>query len=343
MPPGQVERRDEELALLEDAGLELVPAHRVDEPLHAGPELVVAVAVVGEDPEDRLDRGEQVLARRELLEGERGVRVGAEAAGDEHAEAGLAGAVVERAGGGDHADVVEHRLAAVGLAAGEVDLELAGQALGERVVEEVLEGGLGPRADVEVLVGAGAGEVAAHDVADGVAARLPGGEADRGHVAQDGGDLLEVDEVELHVLPGGEVAPAAAVGLGDVGEHVELLGGDGAVGHLHPHHLVVAALALAVDAVVQAEDPEGVLLEVAGEVAGELLLELLDVGTDLGVDLTLQHGASVVGNPDSVGSTMIPNPSRRVNIPAVTVVRQRHSCWSAARRRGRPGRGSGGR
>ena len=195
------------------------------------------------------------------------------------------------AGGGDHADVVEHRLAAVGLAAGEVDLELAGQALGERVVEEVLEGGLGPRADVEDLVGAGAGEVAAHDVADGVAARLAGGEPDGGQVAQDGRDLLEVDEVELHVLPGGEVAPAAAVGLGDVGEHVELLGGDGAVGHLHPHHLVVAALALAVDAVVQPEDAEGVLLEVAGEVPGELLLELLDVGTDLGIDLTLQHGA----------------------------------------------------
>ena len=37
-------------------------------------------------------------------------------------------------------------------------------------------------------------------------------------------------------------------------------------GHLHPHHLVVAALALAVDPVVQAEDPEGVLLEVAREV-----------------------------------------------------------------------------
>ena len=58
---------------------------------------------------------------------------------------GLDGAVVERAGGGDDADVVEHGLAAVGLAAGEVDLELAGQALGERVAQEVLEGGLGPR------------------------------------------------------------------------------------------------------------------------------------------------------------------------------------------------------
>ena len=61
-------------------------------------------------------------------------------------------------------------------------------------------------------------------VADGVAAGLPGGEPDRGQVAQDGGDLLELDEVELHVLAGGDVAPAAGVGLGDVGEHVELLG-----------------------------------------------------------------------------------------------------------------------
>ena len=82
------------------------------------------------------------------------------------------------------------------------------------------------------------------------------------------GMLLELDEVELDVLPGGDVAPAPRVGLGDVGQHVELLGGDRAVGHLDPHHLVVAALALAVDAVVQPEHPEDVLGEVAVEVAG---------------------------------------------------------------------------
>ena len=78
----------------------------------------------------------------------------------------------QRAGGGDDADVVEHRLAAVGAAAREVDLELAGQPLTERVAHEVLERGLGPRRDVELLVRAGAGEVAGHHVADGVAARL---------------------------------------------------------------------------------------------------------------------------------------------------------------------------
>ena len=83
---------------------------------------------------------------------------------------------------------------------------------------------LGPRRDVELLLRARAGEVAAHDVADGVAARLARGEADRRQQAQDLGRLLELDEVELHVLAGGEVTPAARVGLGDVGEGLELLG-----------------------------------------------------------------------------------------------------------------------
>ena len=154
------------------------------------------------------------------------MRVGAETAGDEHLEAGLDGAVVERAGGGDHADVVEHGLAAVGGAAREVDLELAGQALRERVAEQPAGGRLGPRRDVELLVRAGAGEVAAHDVADGVAAGLTGGEADRRQQAQDLGRPLELDEVELDVLAGGEVTPATGVRLGDVGAHLELLGGE---------------------------------------------------------------------------------------------------------------------
>ena len=84
----------------------------------------------------------------------------------------------------DHADVVEHRLAAVGGAAGEVDLELARQPLRDRVAQEEVLGGLGPRADVEHLVGARAGEVAARHVAHGVAARLAAGEPDRREEAQ---------------------------------------------------------------------------------------------------------------------------------------------------------------
>ena len=52
----------------------------------------------------------------------------------------------------------------------------------------------------------------------------------------------------------------------------------------------MAALALAVDAVVQPEDTEHVVVELAGQVAAELRLELRDVGQLSRIDLTLQHG-----------------------------------------------------
>ena len=55
-------RRAQELALLDDPLAQLLDAHRVDQPLHAGPQLVVTVAVVVERAQARLDGGEQVLA-----------------------------------------------------------------------------------------------------------------------------------------------------------------------------------------------------------------------------------------------------------------------------------------
>ncbi len=209
-------RRGEELPLLDDPLAQLVDPHRVDQPLHAGAQLVVAVAVVVLHPQHRFDGGQQVLARRELLERLGRVRVRAQATRHEHAEAGLEGAVGARAVHRDDAGVVEHRLAAVGGAAGEVDLELAGEPLRDRVAQEEVLGGLGPRADVEHLVGARAGEMAARHVAHGVAARFAAGEPDRREEAQDLGRLLELHEVELHVLAGREVTPAAREVLGDV-------------------------------------------------------------------------------------------------------------------------------
>ncbi len=155
----------------------------------------------------------------------------------------------------------------------------------------MLERGFGPRADVEHLERARPGEVAALDVAHGVAARLTTRQAHRGEIAEQLRNTLELYEVELHVLPGGQVTPAAGVLVGDVAEHVELFGRDRAVGRFHAHHLVVAPLALAVDAVVQPEDAEHVLGEVAFEVAPELLFELRDVRGLAGIDLPLQHGS----------------------------------------------------
>ena len=242
--------------------------------------------------------------------------IGAEAAGDEHAEAAVDRAVVEGAGRGDDADVVEHRLTAVGLAAREVDLELARQPLRERMAEEMLERSLGPRRDVEILERARAGEMAGLHVADGVAARLTCRHAGRREVAHDRRDVFEVDEVELNVLSGGDVAPAAGVRVGDVPHEIHLLGQRGAVRDLDPHHLVVAALSLAVDAVVQAEDAEDVLVEVPGEVAGELVLELLDVGELRWIDLALQHQRPSQIRPRRSGFTSVTNPIGLINIPA---------------------------
>ena len=76
-------------------------------------------------------------------------------------------------------------------------------------------------------------------------------------------------------------AQPAAVVVGDEAQHLELLRCHVAVRELHPHHLVVTALALAVDAVVEPEHPEGVLVDPAGQMVGEQSLELLDVGREL--------------------------------------------------------------
>ena len=115
---------------------------------------------------------------------------------------------------------------------------------------------------------------------------------DRGQLPQQVRDPLQLHEVELDVEPGGQVAPAPAVAVGDAAQQLQLLGVDRAVGHLDPHHLVVAALALAVDAVVEPEHPEGVLVDPAGQVVRQQPVELLDVGRGLGIDDSGLHGTS---------------------------------------------------
>src|SRR5947208_745933 len=83
---------DQEAALLEHPLAQLVDAHGVDEPLHAGSQLVVTVSIVVEHTHDGFDGRQEVLARGDVLEGLRRVRVGAQAAGEEPAEARLDGA-----------------------------------------------------------------------------------------------------------------------------------------------------------------------------------------------------------------------------------------------------------
>ena len=278
---------------MEDLALEFFEADLVDQPLHAGPELVLTVAVTVEDPEDRLERGEEVLTRREVLQRQGRMRRGTETARHVHTEAGLERSVLALASDGDDAGIVEHGLATVRRAARKVDLELPRESLSQRVAQEVAIGGLGPRGDVEDLVRAGTCKMARLHVANRVTARLAAGEPDRHQLSQEVGDPLQLDVVELEVLPGGDVTPAPAVLVGDVGQHVELARGELARRCLDPDHLVGPALALPVNAVAEPEDTKGVLGQVTVEVPLQLHFELLDVGEHLGVEQGLSVDSDV--------------------------------------------------
>ena len=163
---------------------------------------------------------------------------------------------------------------------GEPDLELARQALGVGVAQEVDEGGLGPGAHVEHLQWAGAGQRACGHVAHGVATGLASGQPGFGQHAQQGGGAAELDEVELDALAGGEVSEAPRELRGDGTEALELVGGKRSERRLYPHHHRLLALALAVDAVVQPDDAKGLLVELSAPVALEQLSESLDIGHD---------------------------------------------------------------
>ena len=206
--------------------------------------------------------------------------VGAQTASDKNSETCFDLTVVADSFGGDYPHVIEHRLATVGGAAREVDLELAGHALGDWIAEEVLERRFSPLGDVENLVWAGSCEVARLYVAYGVAARFACRHPNRTQEAHDFWDLVELGIVKLDVLPGGDVSPAARVLLDEIGQHVELFGRHRPVRDLDPHHLVGFALPLTVDAVGEAEHPKDVFVDLACQVAVQHLFETLYVVFD---------------------------------------------------------------
>ena len=96
----------------------------------------------------------------------------------------------------------------VGLAAGEVDLELAGQELGDGVAHPVADEGAGVGRGIEDFVLGDAGPGVGGDVAHGVAAGFARGESDGTQDAEHVGHLVERDEVDLDVLARGDVALA---------------------------------------------------------------------------------------------------------------------------------------
>ena len=175
-------------------------------------------------------------------------------------------------------------------AAGEGGLPLARERLRVLVADEVTGVGREVRRDVERLLQLHAREGIAGDVADGVAARLAGDEA---RVAEDAHDVRgvgELDEVDLQVLAGGDVALLERRVLADdVAECLEVPGRERAAGDLDAHHLHVR-LALPIDAAHQAVHDELLLgRPLAVEVAGRLRLEVVDLLGDVG-----QHTLRVV-------------------------------------------------
>ena len=136
----------------------------------------------------------------------------------------------------------------------------------------------GVRRDVEPLVGGDAGVRAGGDVAHRVAARLARRQPGVGEATHRRLDVVQLDEMELDVLPRGDVAEAARVALADVGQRVELIAGEDALRNLDPQHLRVFGLPLAVGAAHQPEGAPLVGRHLAALVALERGHELVDVG-----------------------------------------------------------------
>ena len=83
--------------------------------------------------------------------------------------------------------------------------------------------------------------------------------------------------MELHVLPRGDVAEAARVAIGDVGDRLELCAGQDPLRHLHAHHLRVLRLPLPVGAAHQPEHAPRVGPDLSALELSEHRRELVDV------------------------------------------------------------------
>ena len=298
-------------------------ADAVDEELDARLGEVLAELVGGVEDAQHGVRVLEVLVDGDPLAQHDGVlRHDREAAAGDDAEA-PGGHAVDLADLGDEAEVVDLRERGVLLAAGEGNLELAGQQLGQLAAHEVADEGAGVGGDVERLVVANACPGVAGDVAHGVAAGLAGGEARAAEHAQQLQRLVERDVVVLHVLARGEVAPKQRrEALGDLAEGVELVRGDAAEGQLHADHLAIR-LALPVDALAQAELGEVQHVAIAGQELGRLGGEVGQfVGEDRdhvarGIDSDIRgHRAAFLRR----GLLLSPNPINNVDNLVAAIV-----------------------
>ena len=263
------------LELLLDLASQLVDAVLVDEHLDAcaravDPQPLLAV----EDAQRRL--GDlQVLAvvgADELVERRRDAGHDRGAPADPDLEA--AAPVLDAR---DEADVVDPGDRPVLVGRRERRLDLARHHLGRGVAHEVADVGAGVGRRVEELALGDARPGIARDVAHRVAAALTRGELRVAELADELGRVGQRHVVQLDVLARRDVALVERhVLLDHVGERVDLLRGDAAERELDADHLALG-LALAVDALLEAELDELLLGLLAVEEAPRLGVEVVEL------------------------------------------------------------------
>lgn len=174
----------------------------LDEDLDPRLVLVVATAVAVINPQDGVEVAQQVLPRQELIDERAHHRGTAQAATDQHTETQFARSVVHRL----EADVMDFDGRTVGRRTVDGDLELARQVSEFRVEGGPLTDDFAPRSRVDQLVGSDTGELVGGDVAQAVAAGLDRVHLHGSQLSQDVRNVFQRRPVELHVLPGADVA-----------------------------------------------------------------------------------------------------------------------------------------
>ena len=211
----------------------LLGADLVHQDLYARLVEIVAPAVAVVDAQRRLEIGQKLVLGQELAQRLADHRRAAQPAAHDHLETDLPRLVAPQA----QADVVHaHRGAVVGRA-GDGDLELARQEAELGMQRRPLAHDLAPDARVLDLVEGGAGEMVGRDVADDIAGGLHGVHVDFGQRRQRVGRILELDPVELQVLARREMAVAAVVLAGDIGQLAQLARRQRAVGNGDAQHV----------------------------------------------------------------------------------------------------------
>ena len=220
--PGRraVRQRVPEVLLLQDLTEPFRPPVG-DQELDPGPVPEPPVAVVAEHRHDARPHLADLVGPDERAQPLADHRVGGQAAADPQVVAGLPGRGLHAHEG----HVVDLVHGALGRAAAHHRLELAGQVGEGRVADVAALHLLDLRGRVEDLACVDPGQRAAQDDAGSVPAGLRGGQADRLEQLPDLRDALDLDPVQLDVLPVGDVGGAAGEPAGDVADDVQLLAG----------------------------------------------------------------------------------------------------------------------